>query len=173
MPPSFVAYIDESGDEGFHFEKGSFWWFVLSTVVTPKDADLETVKLIDSVRKSLERNDLEPLHFRKLKHEQRLPFIYHIAQANLKTITVFIHKPSIMNVEVFQQRFRLYFYAARLLLERLSWYCRDHKTVHTSGDGSVEIVFSNKGGMKYDELRAYLNVLKTQSQINPYKYQVD
>ncbi len=36
MHSSFIAYIDESGDEGFHFKddgRGSSRWFVLSAVV--------------------------------------------------------------------------------------------------------------------------------------------
>src|SRR6266496_2764834 len=123
-----MVYIDESGDEGFLFGKGSSTWFVLSGVVTQKTTDLNTVKLVDTVRTTLGRKDQEPLHFRNLKHEHRLPFLHQIAQADLKTVSVLIHKPSIRNVELFQQKYRLYFYAARLLLERISWYCRDHKS---------------------------------------------
>ncbi len=46
MPPTFVVYIDESGDEGFLFEKGSSEWFIISAAITRKVSDLETVKLI-------------------------------------------------------------------------------------------------------------------------------
>lgn len=168
MTPSFVVYIDESGDEGFLFNKGSTDWFVLSAVITEKASDLQTVKLVDTVRQKLGRQpaDKDPLHFRKLKHEQRLPFIQEISEADLRSVIVMIHKPSITNVELFQERFRLYFYASRLLLERVSWYCRDHKTNHTLGDGSAEICFSNRGGMKYDEFRSYMETLKLKSQLN-------
>ncbi|MBC7871712.1 MAG: DUF3800 domain-containing protein [Chitinophagaceae bacterium] len=171
MPHSFVVYIDESGDEGFQFEKGSSQWFVLSAAIIEKSIDLETVKLVDTVRTALGRKDKEPLHFRKLKHEHRIPFLHQIVQSRLKTVSVFIYKPVIRNVEIFQQRNRLYFYAARLLLERVSWYCRDHKTTHTLGDGSAEIIFSNRGGMKYEELRSYLEILK--SQTGPFDVQID
>lgn len=165
MPASYVVYIDESGDEGFLFDKGSSTWFVLSAVITHKVNDLETVKLVDAVRILLGRKDHEPLHFRRLKHEHRLPFLHQIAQSDLKTVTVFIHKPSIHKIELFQQRNRLYFYASRLLLERISWYCRDRRPDAPDGDGSAEIIFSNRGGMKYDEFRNYLNVLKTQTTV--------
>ncbi len=120
MVASFVVYIDESGDEGFQFDKGSSKWFVLSAAITHKATDLATVKLVDTVRATLGRKDNAPLHFRGLKHEHRLPFLHEIAQADLKTVSVFIHKPAIRNVELFQQRNRLYFYAVRLLLERIS-----------------------------------------------------
>jgi len=45
-------------------------------------------------------------------------------------------------------------------MERISWYCRDHKTPHDTGDGSAEIIFSNRSGMAYEELRAYLDHLQ-------------
>lgn len=161
MTASWVVYIDESGDEGFRFGKGSSDWFIVSAVVTQKATDLETVKLVDHVREQvLNRKDHEPLHFRKLKHEHRIPFLDVLSQADLKALVVLIHKPSIKNVEIFQQKNRMYFYAARLLLERVSWYCRDHVTTKTPGDDTAEIIFSNRGGMKYEEFRQYMNRLR-------------
>ncbi len=81
MTASWVVYIDESGDEGFLFDKGSSEWFVLSAVVTQKATDLETVKLVDRVRAQiLKRTDHNPLHFRKLKHEHRIPFLHELLQ---------------------------------------------------------------------------------------------
>lgn len=165
MGASWVVYIDESGDEGFRFDKGSPDWFVLSAVITQKSTDLETVKLVDHVRENvLNRKDHEPLHFRKLKHEQRIPFVSTLSQAKLKTAVVLIHKPSISDVEIFQQRNHMYFFASQLLLERVSWYCRDHKNSKKSGDGSAEIIFSNRGGMKYDEFRQYMQRLQNKTQ---------
>lgn len=168
MTASFVVYIDESGDEGFVFADGSTQWFVLSAVITEKVTDLDTVKLVDAVREQLGRKTEEhkPLHFRDLKHEQRLPYIHRISQADLRAVTIMIHKPSIINVELFQERFRLYFYASRLLLERVSWYCRDHRTPHTAGDGSADVRFSTRGGMRYDEFCTYLNTLKIKSRFD-------
>jgi len=53
MPsPTFVVYVDESGDEGFSFGRGSSEWFVLSAVIIKKANELETVKLVDRIRKS-------------------------------------------------------------------------------------------------------------------------
>ena len=44
MTASFVAYVDESGDEGFKFlpnEQGSSRWFVLSALVVRKENDMQ------------------------------------------------------------------------------------------------------------------------------------
>ena len=161
--PTFVAYIDESGDEGFSFDHGSSEWFILSAVITGKASDLETVKLVDRVRAQLNKPPRKPLHFRKLKHEQRLLFVGEIATAHLCAISVLVHKPSLKEPGKFQERYRLYFYSVRYLLERISWYCRDHRTVGDEGDGSVEIIFSNRSGMSYEELKEYLLHLKNRT----------
>src|SRR3546814_15951877 len=68
------------------------------------------------------------LHFRELKHEQKIPYVRAIAAAPLRTVSVLVHKPSLNEPETFQaEKFRLYFYLTRYLLERVSWLCRDHR----------------------------------------------
>lgn len=161
MSNGFRVYIDESGDEGFKFEqpgKGSSRWFVLSAAVTRAANDLETVKLVDRVRDKLGKKPREPLHFRKLKHEHRLPYVAEIAKAKLRVVNLLIHKPSIQEPEKFTSSpHMLYRYATRFLLERVSWLCRDSRR---SDDDRAEVIFSNRSCMSYDEIRNYLQHLK-------------
>ena len=163
MASTFVVYIDESGDDGFKFGEGSSDWFVLSAVITRRGTDLDTVKLVDDVRMTLGRPPKKVLHFRDLRHEHRLVYVHRIAQADLRLITVLVHKPSLLEREKFQERYRLYFYSTRYLLERVSWYCRDHRTKTDAGDGTAEIIFSNRSGMAYSELCSYLRYLRNNS----------
>ena len=165
MPATFVAYIDESGDEGFAFGEGSSEWFILSAAMTRRASDLETVRLVDTVRDRLGRPPRKPLHFRDLRHEHRLVLVDEIARGNLRTVSILIHKPSLWEAEMFAKRYRLYFYAVRYLLERVSWYCRDHRTSSDEGDGTIDLVFSNRSGMSYQELREYLDRLREQSRL--------
>jgi hypothetical protein len=166
MKASFRVYIDESGDEGFVFNpdgSGSSRWLVLSALVTRWETDLETVKLIDRVRSQLGRAPRTPLHFRDLKHEQRIPYVREIASAKIRTASVLIHKPSINEPEKFQaKKYLLYRYASRVLLERVSWLCRDSRKEGV-GNGEAEVIFSNRSKMSYDDLRNYLLTLKTKS----------
>jgi hypothetical protein len=150
MPCSFVAYIDESGDEGLAFGSGSSEWFVLSAVVTLKAEDLQTVKLVDRVRQRLGKPEHKPLHFRDLRHEHRLPFIAEISSASLRVVTLLIHKPSLPEPEKLRQGSLLYFQAAHDLLERVGRLCRDGRL--GAGDGTAEVVFSNRSGMSYEDL---------------------
>lgn len=155
-----MVYIDESGDEGFSFDRGSSEWFVLSAIVTRKENDLKVVKLVDSVRAALGKPEKKPLHFRDIKHEQKIPFVETIAQSDLKVLSVLCHKPSLREPEKFRERYRLYFYSVRYLLERVSWYCRDHRSAKDIGDGTAEIIFSNRSGMSYEEMKRYLGYLE-------------
>ncbi len=166
---SFRVYIDESGDEGFVFKdngKGSSRWLVLSAVVTRREHDAVVVTLMDAVRKLLECQPRQQLHFVKLSHAQRIAYAREIGRARVRTVSVLIHKPSIDNPEIFQaQKHQLYRYACRLLLERVSWFCRDTR-IREQGDGTAEIIFSNRGQMSYDDLRSYLRKLSENPRVN-------
>ena len=171
LKPSFVVYVDESGDEGFAFKGprfGSSHWFVLSAVVTRKHLDLATVKLVDEVRQQLGYRPRKAMHFSKMKHEHRLPYIQHIATATAKirTVTVLVHKPSITEAEKFMERNRLYYYTTRLLLERVSWLCRDNRRASDPGDGSAEVIFSNRSGTSYPEMKVYFELLQQRSKLD-------
>lgn len=72
-----------------------------------------------------------------------------------------ISKPDLTSPEAFQQESRLYHFAVRLLVERLSWYCRDHKRKEDAGDGSLHLVLSNRATLDYGALRDYLGYLET------------
>jgi hypothetical protein len=157
----FRVYIDESGDEGFKFErpsKGSSRWFVLSAVVTREENDREAVKVVDAVRVLLKKPARETLHFRKLKHEHRLPYVDAVSKARLRLVNVVVHKPSIREPEKFvSEPHLLYRYATRYLLERVSWLCRDQRR---SDDQVAKVLFSNRSCMSYDVLRGYLQTLR-------------
>ena len=78
MASSFIAYVDEAGCEGFKFGGGSSLWFVLSAVVTRRESDIATVKVIDTVRAALQKPPKKPLHFRDLKHDQKVYYTMNI-----------------------------------------------------------------------------------------------
>lgn len=173
---TFIAYVDESGDEGFVFNtdgSGSSRWFVLTAAVIRKINDLQMVACLKEVRTVLQKDPKTPLHFVDLRHEQRVPYIRRVGALPLRTISVLIYKPLITEPEKFQNtKYLLYHYATRLLLERVSWLCRDHRKPG-EGDGFTEIIFSNRSNMSYEEIRHYLRLLRHQSETNPQKVQVD
>jgi Protein of unknown function (DUF3800) len=176
MKPSFIAYIDESGDEGFVFNpdgSGSSRWFVLSAAVIRQANDLQMVSCLKHVREVLQKPAKTPLHFVDLKHEQRVPYIRRVGDLPMRTVSVMVFKPLISEPEKFQNtKYLLYRYATRLLLERVSWLCRDQRR-EGEGDGFTEVIFSNRSNMSYDEIRDYLRLLLRQAEEIPLKVQID
>ena len=170
MSASFRAYIDESGEEGFKFrvkldEPRSSDWFVLSAFVTRKTTDLETVKVIGQVRQEFGLPPKKHIHWKKLKHLQKVRYAQIMSGLRARVVSVLVHKPSLLEPEKFRERYRLYFYAVRYLMERLSWLARDrHDLSKWGGDGTMEVVFSNRQGMSYGEMRDYLARLKLQKE---------
>ena len=176
MSTSFVAYIDESGDEGFVFNadgSGSSRWFVLSAAVIRRANDLQLVSCLKATRSLLRKAPKTPLHFVDLKHEQRMPYIRRVGALPIRVVSVLVYKPLIAEPEKFQNtKYLLYRYATRLLMERVSWLCRDHHK-EGEGDGSCEAIFSNRSNMSYEEIRDYLRLLLRQAADNPQRVQID
>lgn len=162
LRPDYRVYIDEAGDEGFKFlpnEQGSSRWFVLSAVVVRAHNDGLLVQAAKNARVLLKKPEKTPLHFRHLKHEQRIPLARIVGSLPIRTIHILIHKPSISDPEHYQRHaYELYRYCCRLLLERVSWLCRDRRGPEQE-TYLAELIFSNRSAMSYDDLREYLNKL--------------
>ena len=176
MKSSFIAYVDESGDEGFIFHpdgSGSSRWFVLSAAVIRKTDDLQLVSCMKEVRNVLQKPPKKPLHFVDLKHDQRVRYVRRVGELPIRTVNVLVYKPLIREPEKFQNtKYLLYRYATRLLLERVSWLVREHRRPN-EGDGFADVIFSNRSNMSYEEIRNYLRLFLSQSASNPQKVQID
>jgi hypothetical protein len=61
------------------------------------------------------------------------------------------------------QKHYLFDYAAKLLIERISWYCDENHAPFE--DGSVRLIFSDRRQLKLERLQGYLAKLKTASGI--------
>ncbi len=169
---SHKVYIDESGDEGFSFrtvaaDNGSSDWFVLSAFVTRSANDLETVKIIDEVREEFGLDPKKHVHWKKLKHPQKVRYSQIIGGLPARVLSICVHKPSLLEPEKFRDRYGLYFYCVRYLLERVSWLVRDtHNPEKYGGDGTADVLFSNRSGMSYEEMKYYLRHLQSMQENN-------
>lgn len=174
----YRAYIDESGDEGFKFGKGSSDWFVIAAAITPDTEEVQKhlASVLDGVRLGINEArggkpflpPKKPLHFRDLKHEERRYFAQNIGQSPcIRTVTVLVYKP-LLDQRIFRRKGnRLFHYATRLLVERISWCCRDWAGLEA--EARVRLVFSSKGGLKAKEIAQYLNRLETQRRQYDYR----
>ena len=116
-------------------------------LVVRRENDGLTRDVVDTVRSELNKPPRKTLHFRDLKHDQRVYYIGEITKQPARQVSVCVHKPSLKEQESFRERYRLYFYATRYLLERISWLARDNRRKNDPNDGTVKLVFSNRAGM--------------------------
>jgi hypothetical protein len=151
----FNAYIDEAGDEGFKnpAQVGpgtSSEWLVLAAVIVPAEDDLVRSRAVDSLRALLNKPPPKPLHFRFLKqHSKKRAAMAALAQEPFVFSTVAIWKPGITSGYL-QQAPHLYNYAARFLIERLSWYADDQGR-------QLNLYFENRASTSYTALQGYMN----------------
>jgi len=172
MAHQFNVYIDESGDEGFAFDefpKGSSKWLVLSALIVQKDHD---VALRNAAAELRDRCGFQPkhvLHFADLSHERRTFITKEIASLPVCAANVIIQKQEIAQPDIFKAAaFRLYFYAVRLLLERVSWYCRDRARELRLEGCEARLTFEHRRRMSYESLKDYLNLLKGRPDDDPW-----
>ncbi|WP_180900099.1 DUF3800 domain-containing protein [Martelella soudanensis] len=169
MTHSYVAYIDESGDEGIgNFREpgkrgGASKWLILSAIVYRFQNDLEAVRWRDEIVANMPKKKTRTLHFADMNHGQKLLTVKSLSALPVRCISVIDYKPLVPD-SVFEEKNQHYFYLTRYLLERLSWLCRDLRPTVPEGDGRVKITFSRRGGMQYDDFREYLRHLKRDTQ---------
>jgi Protein of unknown function (DUF3800) len=165
MAHSFIAYIDEAGDEGLGkyrqpgIRGGASHWLTLGATVWRYSRDLDAVQWAKGIVQQLpEQRHGKPLHFMELNHQQRVMAIQSLCGRPFRSIAVIANKPVIPE-GIYTARNQLYQYLCRYLIERISWLCRDMRPQVPEGDGRVKIVFSRKRTMDYDDFQAYMRLL--------------
>ncbi|MBN9583632.1 MAG: DUF3800 domain-containing protein [Afipia sp.] len=165
MTYSYLAFIDESGDDGLdRFREpgahgGASNWLVLSACLFRQIHSLDAVLWRDEISKKMPEKRSRTLHFLELNHNQKVVAAQVIASKPLRAMSVLAAKRPIPK-GIYSDKNQLYFYMTRYLIERLSWLCRDLRPIVPEGDGRVAITFSRRGGMSYDHFRDYLHHLK-------------
>lgn len=166
MAHSFIAYIDESGDEGLSGKwrepgrgGGSSHWLTIGATVWRLSRELDAVRwgtaILDQIPRQGKR---KPLHFMELDHPQRIMAIKGICGKPLRITTVIANK-TVIPAGTYTERNQLYHYMCRYLIERISWLCRDYRPQVPEGDGRVKLVFSRKRTMNYQDFRDYVQHL--------------
>ena len=80
----YNVYIDESGDEGIR--KGSKY-FILTAIIVKKDEDLDIAKNVDIIKRNLEMNIKNQLHWNSLKgRPNKIMIMETISNLNIKII---------------------------------------------------------------------------------------
>ncbi|TPW34420.1 DUF3800 domain-containing protein [Oecophyllibacter saccharovorans] len=178
MRPHFIAYIDEAGDEGLDKlsspeASGQSRWLVLGGLLVRKEYDAQVVAWRDEtvaatvpphIRNKLSgQRKKRSLHFKDLKHYQRVAACEAIKDKRFGIVCVCSNKETLLNNEkeknFFSQKGNLYNYLTRFLLERLTWQLAQFPC-EEGEKPRLTICFSRRGGTNYESMKEYFELMR-------------
>lgn len=172
MDYGFVSYFDESGDDGLTrvqpmHPNGSSEWFVLAAVVVRASNENAVGRWQRGILDKFNRVQRKDIHYRELSETKKLIACHEIASANLRCFVVMSNKKNIQgftNPRCYPEKNFLYWWMTRLLLERVTAFCAKWSKTIYGHPRPVKMVFSQRGGMSYDRLIAYLDLIRFQTE---------
>jgi hypothetical protein len=164
----FTAYIDEAGDEGFGKLAagpvgGQSRWLMLGACLVSREHDLRLPFWRDQILARFPNRRNRDLHFRFLKHDQKVVVCQEIARLPIRACVTMSHKVTIPGSpweETFKRKNYLYNYLIRWLLERLTTYC-----AREARDARLRIVFSRRASTDYAQMKNYLQFIRDGGEI--------
>lgn len=159
MTYGFLAFVDESGSEG---PIDQFEFIVVSAVVLRRENYQCLSEIYDKARRLARKSACWqfPKFIKHTSDSQKFLISQLIGQAPLRICTIIAHKPSITSKGMTGSHGDLYFFLSQLLVERISWACRDAYAVHPSGDGTAKILFSERQSLSYSQFQYYVRYLR-------------
>ncbi len=146
------AFVDESGDEGFDFDKEhvSHWFNVSSIIMTPQTS-------IDMINHVKNYNAAKPhpkaltkLTAKDLNHSQKKDLFFGLSKFNFLTAHSLFYKPKIDPNNRLVTYPSMYFVGVKNIIERMSWcvkqYCKRR----------IHIIVSGRNNILSEDLKKYL-----------------
>ena len=168
----YTVYIDEAGDEGFGKLSagpvgGQSKWLLLGACIVSRENDLKMPAWRDAILSKFPKRQTRELHFRNLKHEQKIVVCQEIATLPVGACVTLSHKMTLPGSQwdkTFQQKGYLYNYLLRWLLERVTEICK-----RDAGDAtcSVKVVFSRRGNTDYQIMKNYMTLMRDGREVMP------
>lgn len=167
MMKSYLAYVDEAGDEGFGKLRqagtiGQSRWLSLGAAIVSKENDRFIPSWRDEIVNLFPKRQSRDLHFRHLNHDQRVAACAILSSKPMGICVVSSNKETLLDspkMEVFKRKGYLYNYLVRFLLERVT------ETVARLAQSSrqeaqLHIIFSRRAGTDYQSMKEYLHLMR-------------
>ncbi|RTK93826.1 DUF3800 domain-containing protein [Candidatus Saccharibacteria bacterium] len=114
-----LVFIDDSGDPGFKFDKGSSTHFVIACIVFDDNLDAEETALrIKRLRRSLGWRDDHEFKFNKASKDIRLTFLNEIKSCKFRVRAIIADKSIIRSVELRRNKNKFYNYMIKEVLSK-------------------------------------------------------
>ncbi|MEC9345492.1 MAG: DUF3800 domain-containing protein [Pseudomonadota bacterium] len=171
---AYVAYIDESGDDGLARVRpidnnGASEWLVLAAVVVRAEREPE---IVDWVRQTTSKfknfQSREGIHFSKLSSAKKLISCEDLASRPVRIFTVCSNKKNMRGyrnpfAEKIPSKNWFYCWMTRLLLERVTFWTKRRSLYDFGEVRKLKIEYSERGGLSYTQMNAYYQWLRYKS----------
>lgn len=173
MDYSYVAYIDESGDDGLARVRpidanGASEWLIVSAVVIRAEREHETMKWVRNMVANLTGHQRKGIHFSHLSPPKREYVCRELAKLPVRCFVVASNKKNMRgytnpNAAKIPSRNWFYCWMTRILLERVTFFA-EWQSVQDHGEPrKIKIEYSERGGMSYTQMTAYYQWLQSKT----------
>jgi Protein of unknown function (DUF3800) len=160
MSYGFVAYVDESGDDGLKKVKpidpeGSSEWFILSAVVVRSANENAVGRWQRDILAAFRRTQRLDIHYRKLTPTQKRIACEYLGRQEARLFVIMSNKRNMKgyaNPRCYQEPYYFYWWMTRILLERVTKFCAKWSKTLYGEYRPVKMMFSQRGGMSYPRL---------------------
>lgn len=167
MTLQFIAYIDEAGDEGINKlrdpDSGQSRWLMLGGITVSAENGRLLPAWRDEVLDLFPKKQKRDLHFRYLKHDQKVATSEALAKKRMGVCCICSNKETLLDggkyEALYSKKGHLYNYLTRFLLERLT--ASVAATARKQGETArLSIVFSRRANTDYAVMREYLEMMR-------------
>lgn len=151
----YSAFVDEAGSEGDPDKVGGFEFIILSAAVfRHTNLQFATEIWLDAAKRLRKKPDHFDRDFKKFNSDREKYLITSmLSRVPFRFATVIVHKPSLTQLGA--KYGDIYHYASQLLLERISWICRDADLNCHETDPRCSILFSERKSLRADRFIDY------------------
>lgn len=94
-----------------------------------------------------------------MKHDQRKFYVEQITKRPITMLSIIINKTSFAAGQSLMNEKHIYFYATGELLKLILSWCSEQNTENKKGDGTVQLVFSNRSSLNCEAISEYCEKL--------------
>jgi hypothetical protein len=161
----YIAYIDESGDDGLRAVKpltfpGSSEWLVLSAVVIRAQNESKVAGWVEDIRSGFRSKQAKALHFADLSPPNKVTTCEKISKLDARLFVVASNKKNMQgynNPDAGKIPSQCWFYCwmTRVLLERVTRFVLHRSLLDFHEPRYLRVEYSARGGLRYDQMHAY------------------
>lgn len=178
MSYDYILYVDEAGDPGLRTvrpldENGASEWMVLAGVLVAQQNNDEVLQRVATLPSMIGARSSSGIHFKKLAPYRKLAVCTQLATWPVRSFVVCSNKRNMRgqhdakpHANIVEVKSWFYAWLFRLLLERVSQWVARRSMKDLGRIGTLKIELSQRGGVRYVGMRAYVHWLSQTFSVN-------